>query len=107
MSALVDAERADDARRRRHEAAAEDRRLQLVVIQCDAEGLSMAATQERCGGISGHAVKWLRVRAGVAKAIETRSALLWRLEACVQRDPAARAALKSLRRLLQESYEQP
>lgn len=106
MSALVDAERADDARRRRHEGAAEHRRLQLVAIQCDAEGLSLSATRERLG-ITPHELKWVRICAGIAKRRETRSGLFDRLDGCLRKDETARAALKSLRRLLVESYEQP
>lgn len=104
MSALVDAERAEDARRRRHEGAAEHRRLQLVAIQCDAEGMSLPATQERIG-VTQHALTWIRVSAGIAKKRETRSGLMWRLEGCLRGDDAALSKLKELRRLLKESYE--
>jgi hypothetical protein len=109
MSALVDAERADDARRRRHEGAAEHRRLQLVAIQCDLDGLSTAEACERTG-LTPHGLRWERISVGIAKKRETRAGLLWRLEGCLRGsryETQALAVLKELRRLLRESYEQP
>lgn len=104
MSALVDAERADDARATVHARAMAELGVLRTVIECDRDGISLQDQAARLG-VSPWQVTWYRIRAGVERRRATRSGLLRQLEGCLRRDDAARAALKSLRRLLRESYE--